>query len=428
MRYLNGFRNHFETEAIKGSLPVGQNSPQVCPNGLYAEQLTGSAFTSPRPQNLKSWLYRIQPSVVQGMFQAVKPDYFQLRQSGNEPTNPNQLRWGALAEPEVKTNFIEGLWAVAKNGDAATQVGCTTYMYAFNSNMEDKYFYDADGEMLVVPQTGTLEVNTEFGILIVAPGEIVVLPRGVKFQVNLKGSGGFARGYICENHGAPFELPSLGPIGANGLANPRDFKAPVARYSEERGEFVLYAKFSEELWCARIQHSPLDVVAWHGNYHPYKYDLSMFNTVNTVSYDHPDPSIFTVLTSPSDTQGMANIDFVIFPPRWMVAEHTFRPPYFHRNFMSEFMGLIYGEYDAKAEGFLPGGASLHNCMTAHGPDKVTFDNALNATLKPEKIERTMAFMFESRFVFKPTNQALKSDTLQADYTDVWQNLDSHFKA
>ena len=192
------------------------------------------------------------------------------------------------------------------------------------------------------------------------------------------------------------------------------------------GEFELVAKFSGRLWATRLDHSPLDVVAWHGNYAPYKYDLARFNSINTVSFDHPDPSIFTVLTSASDTPGMANIDVVIFPPRWLVAEHTFRPPYFHRNLMSEFMGLIHGAYDAKAEGFLPGGASLHNSMSPHGPDAETFGKATSAELAPQRLGDTLAFMFESRYVYQPTPAALDADFRQRDYVDVWAGLRSHF--
>ncbi|HEX6160150.1 MAG TPA: homogentisate 1,2-dioxygenase domain-containing protein, partial [Thermoanaerobaculia bacterium] len=268
-------------------------------------------------------------------------------------------------------------------------------------------------------------LRTELGHVEVKPGEIAVIPRGTKFRVELQGDD--ARGYLCENFGAPFRLPDLGPIGANGLANPRDFLSPVAAYEEVEGDFELIAKFGGTLWSARIDHSPLDVVAWHGNYAPYKYDLARFNAINTVSFDHPDPSIFTVLTSPSDTPGTANCDFVIFPPRWMVAENTFRPPYFHRNVMNEYMGLIYGEYDAKAEGFVPGGGSLHNCMSGHGPDAATFEAASNAKLEPRYLGETLAFMFETRYVIRPTRFALETPLLQRDYWRCWQGIQKHFK-
>lgn len=425
LSYQSGFRNHFSSEALPGALPEGQNSPQRCPYGLYAEQLTGSAFTSPRHQNLRSWLYRIRPSVAQGAYRRL-PEGRVATAPLAGCADPNQLRWDPLPLPEAPVDFVEGLATLAVNGDAAAQTGCGVHLYACNRDMIERFFYDADGELLIVPQLGALVLRTEFGVLEVSPGEIAVVPRGIKFQVRLAEGGDAARGYVCENYGSPLELPGLGPIGANGLANPRDFLTPVAAFEERAGDIELVAKFGGGFWATRLTHSPLDVVAWHGNYAPYKYDLARFNTVNTVSFDHPDPSIFTVLTSVSDTPGMANLDFVIFPPRWMVAEDTFRPPYFHRNLMSELMGLIEGVYDAKAEGFSPGGASLHNCMSPHGPDAATFEAASAAELVPQYQGETLAFMFESRYVFQPTETALSADFRQRDYVDVWQGLGSHF--
>ncbi|XKE45595.1 homogentisate 1,2-dioxygenase [Halomonas organivorans] len=424
--YQPGFRNHFATEALAGALPEGQNSPQRCAYGLYAEQLTGSAFTSPRHQNLRSWLYRIRPSVAQSAYRRLPHDTVVTAPPARPAADPNQMRWDPLPIPETATDFLDGLLTIAVNGDAGTQAGCGVHLFACNRDMTERFFYDADGELLIVPQLGTLRLRTELGELEVKGGEIAVIPRGIKFQVRLAEGSDAARGYVCENYGSPLELPGLGPIGANGLANPRDFLTPVAAYEDLKGDFELVAKFSGDFWSARLDHSPLDVVAWHGNYAPYKYDLARFNTINTVSFDHPDPSIFTVLTSASDTPGMANVDFVIFPPRWMVAEDTFRPPYFHRNLMSEFMGLIHGEYDAKAEGFVPGGASLHNCMSPHGPDAETFEKASHAELAPQYQGNTLAFMFESRYVFQPTETALSADFRQRDYVDVWAGLDSHF--
>lgn len=424
--YLSGFRNHHATEALSGALPTGRNSPQRCPYGLYAEQLSGSAFTAPRSQNLRSWLYRIRPSVAQSAYEPVSIATLATAPPDKPAADPNQMRWDPRPLPDGPTDFIEGLMTIAVNGDASTQTGCGVHVYTFNRNMDQRFLYDADGELLIVPQLGALTLRTELGVLDVVSGEIAVIPRGIKFQVQLGHNTEAARGYICENYGSPFELPGLGPIGANGLANPRDFLTPVASYEDMSGNFELIAKFSGQLWTTKLDHSPLDVVAWHGNYAPYKYDLANFNTINTVSFDHPDPSIFTVLTSTSDTPGMANIDFVIFPPRWMVAEDTFRPPYFHRNLMSEFMGLIHGEYDAKAEGFLPGGSSLHNCMSPHGPDAETFEKASSAELAPQRLCDTLAFMFESRYVFQPTPAALDADFRQSNYVDVWGGLESRF--
>ena len=423
--YQSGFGNEFVTEARRGALPVGQNSPQIAPCGLYAEQLSGSAFTAPRAGNRRSWLYRIRPALTHRPFRQIAPRLLRSSPFNEIAATPNQLRWDPLPMPSEPVDFIHGLMTMAGNGEAAMNVGCAIHHYAANRGMTERFFYDADGELLIVPQQGRLRLATELGVLDAAPGEIAVIPRGVRFRVELPD--GIARGYVCENYGAPFRLPDLGPIGSNGLAGPRDFLVPVAAYEDREGTFELVAKFAGELWAARMDHSPLDVVAWHGNYTPYKYDLARFNTMNTVSFDHPDPSIFTVLTSPSETAGTANVDFVIFPPRWMAAEHTFRPPYFHRNVMSEFMGLIHGQYDAKAEGFAPGGASLHNCMSGHGPDAATFDKASHAELKPQKIENTLAFMFESRFVIRPTRFAMETPALQADYFECWQGLKKNFR-
>jgi homogentisate 1,2-dioxygenase len=423
--YQSGFGNHFETEVLTGALPVGRNSPQKCTYGLYAEQLSGSAFTAPREHNKRSWLYRIRPSAICSDFTPFPHPNLSLS-ADDVISSPNQMRWDAQGEPSDTADFIDGLFAICGNGTATLQIGMGVYSYAANSDM-DGYFYNSDAEMLIVPQQGTLYIATEMGVLDVTPKEICVIPRGLKFQVTLEDSIEFARGYVCENYGAPFELPNLGPIGANGLASVRDFLAPVACYEDVTGEFELINKFGGQLWQASLDHSPLNVVAWHGNYAPYKYDLTRFNTINSVSFDHCDPSIFTVLTSLSTTPGVANGDFVIFPPRWMVSEDTFRPPWFHRNIMSEFMGLIEGTYDAKAQGFVPGGASLHNTMSLHGPDVATFDTAINQKLKPEYQNNTMAFMIESCLPYSVTKKALNSPLRQTNYHQVWHGFQSRFK-
>lgn len=424
-KYQSGFGNEFATEAIVGALPQGQNSPQKPPLGLYAEQFSGTAFTSPRAINRRSWMYRTRPSVLHKPFQPISNNLLRTAPIDEVIAPPNQLRWSPIPFPLEQTDFVDSLITMGACGNAAMQSGAGIHIYAANTSMQDRFFYNADGEMLMVPELGRLRFHTEMGIIDVAPGEICVLPRGLRFRVELLEEK--ARGYICENYGAFFRLPELGPIGANGLANARDFQTPVAAYEDREGSFQLIAKFGGNLFAAEINHSPLDVVAWHGNYAPYKYDLAHFNTINTVSYDHPDPSIFTVLTAPSDTPGTANVDFVIFPPRWMVAEHTFRPPYFHRNVMSEFMGLVFGQYDAKAAqdqagGFVPGGASLHNCMSGHGPDATSFERASQAELKPHYIADTLAFMFETRLVIHPTTFALNTEALQNDYWQCWQGL------
>jgi homogentisate 1,2-dioxygenase len=424
LSYQSGFGNEFATEALPGALPVGQNSPQLAPYGLYTEQLSGTAFTAPRHANRRSWLYRIRPAAMHHPFGPMNNSRIVSR-FDDVPTPPNQMRWDPSPMPGSATDFVDGLVTMAGNGSPAAQSGCGIHMYAANASMIDRFFYDADGELLIVPQQGRLRFATELGRIDVEPQEIVVIPRGVRFRVELLD--GAARGYVCENYGALLRLPDLGPIGSNGLASSRDFLTPLAWYEEKEGSFELIAKFMGNLWTSKIGHSPLDVVAWHGNYAPYKYDLRKFNTIGSVSYDHPDPSIFLVLQSQSDTPGVDNLDFVIFPPRWLVMEHTFRPPWFHRNVASEFMGLIHGAYDAKAEGFLPGGASLHNCMSGHGPDAETFDKASKADVaNAQRIADTMAFMFETRAVIRPTRFALESALLQHDYYRCWEGLSKNF--
>ena len=418
--YMPGFGNHFSTEAVPGALPVGQNSPQKTPLGLYAEQLSGTAFTAPRTENRRSWLYRLRPSAQHPAYQPMDRGLVRSGPFDEVPPNPNRMRWNPLPVPGAPTDWVEGLVTYAGNGDADADAGIGIHLYVANRSMTDRVFYSADGELLIVPQQGAHRFVTEFGVIEAEPGHVVVIPRGVRFRVELDGP---SRGYVCENYGAAFRIPDLGPIGANGLANPRDFEAPVAAFEDVDRPTECIQKYGGQLWTTTFDHSPLDVVAWHGNYAPCRYDTARFNTINTVSYDHPDPSIFTVLTSPSDTPGVANCDFVIFPPRWMVAEDTFRPPWFHRNVMSEFMGLVTGAYDAKADGFAPGGASLHNRMSGHGPDQATYDAAIKAELKPHKIEGTLAFMFETRAPIRVTKWAQTTPLMQLDYDDCWSGFD-----
>ncbi|MET0351835.1 MAG: homogentisate 1,2-dioxygenase [Rhizobacter sp.] len=424
MSYQSGFGNTFATEAIPGTLPVGRNSPQHVAHGLYAEQLSGTAFTAPRADNRRSWLYRIRPAAVHGPFTPM-PASRLTSDFQQAPTPPNPLRWDPLPLPDAATDFVDGLVTMAGNGHPDHQSGCGIHVYAANRSMTHRFFYDADGELLVVPEHGRLRLATELGVIDLEPQEIAVIPRGVRFRVELPD--GVARGYVLENFGAALKLPDLGPIGSNGLAQPRDFLTPVAAFEDREGAFELVAKLGGHLWRADIGHSPLDVVGWHGNLAPCKYDLRRFNAIGSISFDHPDPSIFLVLQSVSDTPGVDTVDFVIFPPRILAMRDTFRPPWFHRNVASEFMGLVHGAYDAKAGGFVPGGASLHNCMTGHGPDADTFEKAIQAdTNVPHVIEDTMAFMFETRCLLKPTPFALASPQLQAGYADCWQGLRKRF--
>jgi homogentisate 1,2-dioxygenase len=424
LEYLSGFGNEHCSEALAGALPEGQFSPQKVAYGLYAEKFTATAFTAPRASNFRNWFYRIRPSVVQGDFHRIDNGLIRSGPITEIETPPNQLRWDPFPISEEPKDFIDGLVTVAANGSVGV-TGIGIHMYLANQSMQDRFFYNSDGELLIVPQQGAFRAHTECGVLEVKPGEICVIPRGIKFRVVLPD--GPSRGYVCENYGGQLQLPERGPVGSDGYSNDRDFLAPVAAYEDREGDYQLVNKFMGNLYTCDIGHSPLDVVAWIGTAAPYKYDLSRFNTINTVSYDHPDPSIFTVLSSQLDTAGVANVDFVIFPSRWMVADNTFRPPWYHRNLMSEFMGLIYGMYDAKPEGFVPGGASLHNSMTSHGPDLGAFEGASNAELKPTRYEDTLAFMFESRYVIQPTKFALEAVQRQKDYIDCWQGLKKNFK-
>ena len=427
---LSGFGNHFQSEAVPGALPVGRNSPQRAPHGLYAELISGSAFTAPRAENRRTWMYRRQPSVVSGAYAPYAHATWLSGANGASGAGagvampPDPLRWAPIEVPEDRAlDFVDGVHTVVANGDPDAQTGMAAHLVLCNRSMQ-RALVNADGEMLIVPQQGTLTLATELGGLEVKPGEIALVPRGLAFKVGVSGP---TRAYICENYGAAFRLPELGPIGSNGLAAARDFIAPHAAFEHDAGPTEIVRKFGGRLWRTRAAASPFNVVAWHGNLVPFKYDTARFMAIGTVSFDHPDPSLFTVLTSPSDTPGTANCDFVIFPPRWMVAEDTFRPPWYHRNVMSEFMGLVHGQYDAKPEGFRPGGMSLHDAMVPHGPDSEAFDKASHAALAPHKLADTLAFMFESRWRFVPTAWALGHPARDLRYAECWSGLSDHFK-
>ena len=429
--YLSGFGNEFASEAIAGALPEGRNSPQRAPHDLYTELLSGTAFTAPRAENRRTWLYRCQPSVMTGAYQPYLQPLWTSGAAGGKAIPPDPLRWCPFdipLESIESLDFVDGTRTLVANGDANSQTGMAAHIYVANRSMAQRALVNTDGEMLLVPQQGRIVVTTELGLLDVKPGEVVVVPRGMAFSVALPE--GASRGYVCENYGAHFRLPELGPIGSNGLANARDFLTPTAAFDAgavRAGGFEIIKKYGGSLWSAGQLCSPFNVVAWHGNLVPYKYDTARFMTIGSISYDHPDPSIFTVLTSPSDTPGTANCDFVIFPPRWLVAENTFRPPWYHRNLMSEFMGLVYGQYDAKPEGFKPGGASLHNSMVPHGPDLEAFEKASTAELAPHKLDNTLAFMLESRYRFVPTAYAMQGRALDTSYSQCWAGLEDRFK-
>lgn len=424
--FMPGFGNDFETEALPGVLPQGQNSPQKCNYGLYAEQLSGSAFTQERPE--RTWCYRIRPSVRHtGRFNPIDVPHWKSAPHVVPGVNSlGQMRWDPIPLPEqgAALTWISGMRTVTTAGDVNTQAGMAAHVYLVTESMVDEYFFSADSELLVVPQEGRLRFCTELGVIDLEPKEIALLPRGLVYRVEVLE--GPARGFVCENYGQKFGPPHRGPIGANCMANPRDFKTPVAAFEDRDVQSRLVIKWCGQFHATTIPASPLDVVGWHGNYAPWKYDLRAYSPVGAILFDHPDPSIFTVLTAPSGVPGTANIDFVLFRERWMVAEHSFRPPWYHRNIMSELMGNIYGQYDAKPQGFLPGGLSLHNCMMPHGPDRDAFEGASNADLKPHKLDETMSFMFETRFPQHLTDWAATTAPVQDDYLDCWTTLAKKF--
>src|SRR6185295_18446826 len=424
--YLSGFGNEFSSEAVSGALPKEQNAPQKPPLGRYIEELNGTAFTAPRGVSRSDWTYRIRPSATHKPFRSISAGLVRSGPFNEVPPTPNQLRWKPIPMPTAPTDFVDGIATLGGNGDPLQQAGAAVHMFAANTSMRDRFFYNADGELVIVPQQGRLTVHTELGILDVQPGEICLVPRGVKFRIELPD--GSARGYICENYGQHLRLPDLGPIGTAGLANARDFLAPVAAFEDREGDFRIVAKFGGGLWEAEIDHSPLDIVAWRGNYVPFKYDLNRFQCINTVTFDHPDPSIYCVLASPTAVPGTSNVELGCFPPRWTVAEHTFRPPPFHRNVASEFLGLISGEYIGKSDAFVPGSASLHNCMSGHGPDAAAYQRGREADLKPQYLDNTLVFLFETQLAVRPTKFALETDLLERDYYTHWQGLKKHFEA
>jgi homogentisate 1,2-dioxygenase len=424
--YMPGFGNDFETEALPGALPQGMNSPQRVNYGLYAEQLSGTAFTAPSHQNERTWCYRIRPSVKHShRYEKIDLSYWKTAPHVVEDViSLGQYRWDPMAHGAKPLTWLTGMRTMTTAGDVNTQVGMASHIYLVTDSMVDSYFYSADSELLVVPQEGRLRFCTELGIIDLEPKEIAILPRGLVYRVEVLE--GPARGFVCENYGQKFALPGRGPIGANCMANRRDFKTPVAAFEDREVPSELTIKWCGQFHRTEIGQSPLDIVAWHGNYAPVKYDLRAYCPVGAILFDHPDPSIFTVLTAPSGVEGTANIDFVLFRERWLVAENTFRPPWYHKNVMSELMGNIYGQYDAKPQGFVPGGMSLHNMMLPHGPDREAFEKATTSNLGPDKLDNTMSFMFETRFPQHLTRFAANEAPLQDDYIDCWTSLEKKF--
>ncbi len=424
--YMAGFGNDFETESLPGALPQGMNSPQKCQYGLYGEQLSGTAFTAPTAKNERTWCYRIRPSVKHSnRYSRIHLPYWKTAPHIEENIiSLGQYRWDPAPHTSQVLTWLTGIRTMTTAGDVNTQTGMASHIYLVTTSMKDAYFYSADSELLVVPQEGRLRFATELGVIDLEPQEIAIIPRGLLYRVEVLERP--ARGFICENYGQKFDLPPRGPIGANCMANRRDFKTPIAAFEDRDAPSTVTIKWCGQFHETMIDHSPLDVVAWHGNYAPCKYDLRTYCPVGAVLFDHPDPSIFTVLTAPSSVKGTANIDFVLFRDRWNVSEKTFRPPWYHKNIMSELMGNIHGQYDAKPKGFIPGGMSLHNMMLPHGPDKNAFEAASNANLVPQKLEDTMSFMFETRFPQHLTRFAADEALLQNDYIDCWSDIEKKF--
>jgi len=432
-RYQYGaFGSFFTSEALPGALPRKQNSPKHPPYGLFPELVSGNAFTEPRTKNRYSWLYRIRPSVQHGQLEGADFEPWVHPTWVSPPfkhVNPAiQLKFKPRERPPAGVDFIDGTVTVGACGDPTAQDGnaANTYIMTASMSANKRYFRSADADTLILPQEGSLEIRTELGDMTVSPWELALIPRGLAFQVNLPQGADIAQGYYLENFGAQFVVPDLGPIGiSGGLAHPRHFVTTKAAYEEKTGEFELVTKYCGNLFRSKIPNSPFDVVAWYGNLVPSKYDMRLFMAINSVTYDHPDPSIGTVLSSYTGSPGLANVDFVIFPPRWMAAEGTFRPPWYHRNYMSEFMGLLQGKYDAKPDGFKGGSCSMHNRMLPHGPDSTALEIGTKGSDDPQRYCNNLAFMWETRLPWHPSEYALQA-LLDTNYPKVWKPIEPRF--
>lgn len=423
LSYQSGFGNELSSEALPEILPVGQSSPQVPAHGLVHELISGTTFTAPRRSNRRVHLYRIRPSTSQ---QELRPMEHGLLLSApfSSAPNPNQVRWSPFEIPDTAQDFLAGMTTLCGNGSVTGQAGMALHVYLANRSMEDRVLSNADGEMLVIPQRGDVRFVTELGIIDAGPGEIVIIPRGCKFRVDLLGPS--AQGFVCENYGVPFQLPDLGLVGSTGQANAWDFQIPEAAYEDADVATRLVHKYAGGFWTTVLDHSPFDVVGWRGNYTPSKFDMNRFAILGALSFDHAEPSIFCALTSPSDSVAGPNADFMIMPPRWLVAENTFRPPGYHRNCVSEILGLIQGKHDGKSAAFRPGSVSLHNAWAPHGPDTASYEAGRVGPQSPVKLEDTMAFMIETRFPMSLTNVGLNCPERERDYLDVWAGFAKRF--
>ena len=418
IKYQQGFGGELSSEAVVGVLPIGQNSPQVLPHGLLHEIVSGTTFTAPRALNRRTHVYRIRPSASPSELKRLQSTKFTSAPLTGEP-DPNPIRWNAFTVPTAEQDFVDGIVTLCANGSVALQTGIAVHIYLANRSMVDRAFSNADGELLVLPQAGKLRVVTEYGVLDVSPGELALIPRGCKFRVELLSPE--ARGFVCENYGVPFRLPELGLIGSTGQANAWDFQVPVAAFEDHEKTTQLIHKFGGRLWAADLDHSPFDIVAWRGNYLPCKYDMCRFMVLGAVAFDHAEPSVYCALTSPSDSVAGPNADFMILPPRWLVAEHTFRPATFHRNCVGEFLAVIS---DA-SEGKRADDGSLHNNWAPHGPSAAVVDAARTEQQPPMRLER-LAFMIESRYAFCVSEYAREAPERDLRYLNHWAGFMNKF--
>ncbi|KAH9884385.1 homogentisate 1,2-dioxygenase [Xylariomycetidae sp. FL2044] len=434
-RYQIGFGNRFATEAIPGVLPQACNTPQRCKYDLISEQLNGTPFISPRATLLHAWFYRIHPSVkhrplkrlpknedLEAVFSPLNPDV---------EFTPQDLGWDKFPHPKGADavdmiDFIDGLKTIGGHGDPTLKEGLAVHMYMANTSMPNRAFCNNDGDMLIIPQEGRLDIQTEFGRLMVRPGELVVVQAGMRFTVGLPD--GPSRGYIQEIFGSHYELPELGPVGSNGMAQPRDFEIPVASFDVDLSPWTVVVKLAGALFAYEQDHTPYDVVGWHGNYAPYKYAMEKFISSATVDRDQSDPSIYCVLTARSKIPGVSLSDFLVFTPKWCSTRNTFRPPYYHRNVATEIMGMPYGTWHGSATMLEPGGLTYEPSYMPHGESYERWKEATGADLQPARVgEGAMAFMMHISGHVSLTQYALqRCTTLQPIQADMWQDFKGGF--
>ncbi|RSL87550.1 hypothetical protein CDV31_016235 [Fusarium ambrosium] len=405
--YLNGLGNLHQSEAFPDAVPLVNSYPQHAKYGLRSEKVSGTSFTAtPRSQNLWSFLYRARPSYNHGTFELWNQHLETANPSRPKHLTPNSYVWPTF-------NVTKGDWTaqhlLGGNGSPTDKTGVAIWLFHVNKDMPPQtVFSSQDGEALIVPQTGALDIQTEYGKLLVRQQEIAVIPRGIKYRVTLP-EGKEARGYVLELYQGHFRLPELGIIGSIGLANPRDFQVPTASFdgkiesqgdtqvavaNDGRGEWTIISRLDTKLWFATQDSTPFDVAGWQGTLYPYKYDVRRFNYIGNLNYDHADPSVFVVLTSQSygKEPGTAVVDFAAVGEHWHPAQHTLRVPWYHRNTASEFVFPIIAEQDPKSrlntsDTFGPWGAWLNANMVTHGSNEQEYAEwQAKDTLTPMKLQ------------------------------------------